>query len=180
MRQRAKDYWIFIYLCNGINVKDLCLLKYENIKQDVIEFERSKTIRTKRTTEPIRVIVTEDVKIIINKWGNKKKDGKSYLFPILESGLTPNRERQLIQQITAVINSHMGIIAKELEITANPTTYVARHSFATILKRSGASTEFIGEALGHSNVKTTQNYLAGFEDEKKRETIKALTSFKSQ
>ena len=43
--ERARDYWIFMYLCNGINVKDLCLLKYDNIKGDVLEFERAKTIR---------------------------------------------------------------------------------------------------------------------------------------
>jgi integrase/recombinase XerD len=48
------------------------------------------------------------------------------------------------------------------------------------LQRSGVCTEFISEALGHSNVKTTQNYLAGFEDESKRETIKALTAFRKE
>jgi integrase/recombinase XerD len=57
-------------------------------------------------------------------------------------------------------------------------TYAARHSFATILQRSRASTEFISEALGHSNVKTTQNYLARFEDETKKETTKTLTACK--
>ena len=72
----------------------------------------------------------------------------------------------------------MKSIAKHLKITKDVTTYAARHSFATILQRSGASTEFISEALGHSNVKTTQNYLGGFEDETKKETVKALTAFK--
>ena len=72
----------------------------------------------------------------------------------------------------------MKSIAQQLNITNEVTTYAARHSFATILQRSGASTEFISEALGHSNVKTTQNYLAGFEDETKKETTKALTAFK--
>lgn len=177
---KAKDLWIFMYLCNGINVKDLCLLKYENIKEDILEFERAKTARTKRTAEAIRVVITEDVKKIIKKWGNKNKDPKNYIFPILEKGLTPTRERQLIQQLTQVINCHTKAIAKELGITANLTTYAARHSFATILKRSGVSTEFISEALGHGNLRTTQSYLAGFEDESKRETIKALTAFKKQ
>lgn len=68
-------------------------------------------------------------------------------------------------------------IARKLEITNDITTYAARHSFATVLQRSGASTEFISEALGHSNVKTTQNYLAGFEDDRKKEIVKALTAF---
>ena len=74
----------------------------------------------------------------------------------------------------------MKIIAKNLSITNDVTTYAARHSFATVLQRSGVGTEFISEALGHSNVKTTQNYLAGFEDESKREIIKALTAFAKQ
>lgn len=178
MTERAKDYWLFMYLSNGINVKDLCLLKYENIKGDILEFERAKTARTKRNVEPIRVVITEDVKAFIKKWGNWNKESKNYIFPILEKGLTPERERQLIQQLTQVINSHMKNIAKELKISNDVTTYTARHSFATILQRSGVSTEFISEALGHGNVRTTQNYLAGFENTQKREAIRALTAFK--
>ncbi len=176
----AKDYWLFMYLCNGINVKDMCLLKYESIKGEVLEFERAKTIHTKRKVEPIRISLVDDAKDIIKKWGNKAIDPKTYIFPILTHGITPERERHLIQLLTRVINNHMKAIAKDLQITSNVTTYAARHSFATILQRSGASTEFICEALGHSNVRTTQNYLAGFEDEKKKETVKALTAFKTR
>lgn len=174
---RAKDYWIFMYLCNGINVKDMSLLKYENINGEVIEFIRAKTARTKRHVEPIRVNLTDELKAIIEKWGNKKQDGTTFIFPILEKGLTPARERQLIQQLTQVINSHMKDIAESLGIKKEVTTYFARHSFATVLQRSGVSTSFISEALGHSNIKTTQSYLAGFEDESKKETLKALTAF---
>ena len=173
-----KDYWIFMYLCNGINVKDMSLLKYENIKGDIIEFIRAKTARTKRKVEPIRVNLTDELKAIISKWGNKKTDGNTFIFPILEKGATPERERQLIQQMTHVINSYMKDIAATLEIDKDVTTYFARHSFATVLQRSGASISFISEALGHSSSKTTENYLAGFEDEKKREINKALLAFK--
>jgi integrase/recombinase XerD len=178
MADRAKDYWLFMYLCNGINVKDMSLLKYENIRGDVLEFERAKTARTKRNIEPIRASILSDLNSIIEKWGNKPKDANSFIFPILEKGLTPERERQLIQQITHVINFHLKAIARTLGITNDVTTYVARHSFATVLQRNGTSTEFIREALGHSSVKTTQSYLAGFEDESKKEIVKALTAFK--
>lgn len=111
--------------------------------------------------------------------GQQKITEKTFIFPVLENGLDPLRERQLIQQLTQVINSHMEAIAKSLEISSDVTTYAARHSFATILQRSGASTECISEALGHSNVRTTQNYLAGFEDESKMAINKALTAFKN-
>lgn len=178
--ERVKDFWLFMYLCNGINVKDLCLLKHKNIKGNTLEFERAKTARTKRKIESIRVPLTEDIKYIIKKWGTKAKDENDYLFPILSKGLSPERERQLIQQFTRLINDHMNKIASELGIEGDVTTYAARHSFATILQRSGASISFISEALGHTNVKTTQNYLAGFEDESKKEVAKALTAFKKE
>ena len=178
--EMARDYWLFMYLSNGMNMKDMCLLKYENIKGDVIEFERAKTARTKRNVEAIRVSLSDDSMAIIKKWGNPKLDGGTYIFPILKNGLSAVRQRQLIQQITHLVNDHMKIIASVLNITNDITTYAARHSFATILQRSGASVAFIGEALGHSNIKTTQNYLAGFEDDTKKETVKALTAFKKQ
>jgi integrase/recombinase XerD len=180
MAERAKDYWMFMYLCNGMNVKDMSLLTYSNIKGDVLEFIRAKTVRTKRKVEPIRVVLTDEVKTIIQKWGNKDKDASNFIFPILEKGLKPERERQLIQQLTGVINDHMKAIVKKIGIESDCTTYAARHSFSTILQRSGASTEFISEALGHSSVKTTVNYLAGFEDETKKETVKALMAFKKK
>jgi site-specific recombinase XerD len=74
----------------------------------------------------------------------------------------------------------MKAIAKKLGIDKPVTTYVARHSFATVLQRSGVSVEFIGDALGHGDIRTTKNYLAGFEDEHKREVTKVLTAFKQK
>jgi integrase/recombinase XerD len=47
------------------------------------------------------------------------------------------------------------------------------------MKRSGVSIEFIQEALGHYDKKTTENYLDSFENEQKREFAKKLSSFKN-
>lgn len=175
--EKMKDYWMFMYFCNGLNVKDMCLLKYKNIKGDMIVFERAKTVRTKRKVEPIRVTFLDEAKGIISKWGNEDSSDENYVFPVLTKNLTAERQQQLIKQQTHVINDHMKVIGKALGIQNDITTYAARHSFATVLKRSGASTEFISEALGHTNVRTTQSYLASFEDDHKKEMAKALTAF---
>lgn len=45
------------------------------------------------------------------------------------------------------------------------TSYVASHCFATNQKNNNAPLAYISEALGHSNLKTTQNYFGRFEDE---------------
>ena len=71
----------------------------------------------------------------------------------------------------------MKEIAAELGISKSVTTYFARHSFATVLKNSGASMEFISEALAHSSQQTTKNYLAGFEQEAIHKTTDALLNF---
>lgn len=35
---KAKDFWIFSYLCNGINFKDISLLQNKNIDSDMLRF----------------------------------------------------------------------------------------------------------------------------------------------
>jgi integrase len=171
------DYWIFIYFCNGLNVKDMAKLRYKNMQGDFLHFLRSKTEFTKNTTEEIRVPLNDVAKAIIKKYGNKAINQDAYIFPILQPGITAQREYELIQQATGLINDHMKLVAAELGINAKVTTYVARHSFSTVLKRSGASIEYISEALGHSDIKTTQNYLASFEDDTKKQTNSVLANF---
>lgn len=174
---RAKDYWIFLYLCNGLNVKDLCLLKHKNIDGDILTYERAKTSRSKRETSKIVVSLKPQAKAIIQKWSIKSLSPESYIFPHLQKGMTPERERQTYQQLTQNINKNMKRIAEKLKIKKPITTYYARHSFATVLKRSGVSAEFISEALGHSDLKTTQSYLAAFESDTIHETTDVLTAF---
>mgnify|MGYP001257546290 CR=1 FL=1 len=65
MEKMAKDYWIFIYLCNGLNVKDLCLLKHKNISDDILSYERAKTKRSKNNGEKITVSLKPQAKEII-------------------------------------------------------------------------------------------------------------------
>lgn len=176
----CRDFWIFIYLCNGLNVKDFCLLKYKNIEEDFIVFNRAKTIRTRRTNpEPIRISIKEDARRIISKWGQNQVSSDTYIFPFLKVGMTLEKQRDIIKLITRLINEHMKQIAEDLNICKPITTYYARHSFATILKNSGVSTEFICEALGHTSLQTTKNYLAGFEQDAIRKTTDVLTSFKN-
>lgn len=175
--EMAKDYWIFIYLCNGLNVKDLCQIKYKDIQGNVLSYERAKTKRSKNNGEKITVSLKAETKAIISKWGQFSINPDTYVFPHLKKGMTAETERKVIQQVTKTVNKYMKQIAKKLELNKDVTTYFARHSFATVLRNSGASTEFISEALGHSSMKTTQSYLAGFEQETIHKTTDALTAF---
>jgi integrase/recombinase XerD len=60
----------------------------------------------------------------------------------------------------------MSRIGEQLEFGGVLTTYVARHSYSTVLKRSKeASIDYISESLGHRDRKTTQHYLDSFEED---------------
>ena len=82
--------------------------------------------------------------------------------------MTPTQQRDRIKEFTRDVNSGVRSIVAETGINADITTYSARHSFSTVLKRSGASIEFISEALGHTDVKTTESYLDSFENDMKK------------
>ena len=72
------------------------------------------------------------------------------------------------------INQELRTFGKELNITTDVTTYVARHSFATVLKKSGVNIGIISQALGHQDIKTTQIYLSKFDNEQVDEAMKNL------
>ena len=68
----------------------------------------------------------------------------------------------------------MKEIGKEIGFDKPLTTYAARHSFATVLKRSGAPIEFISESLGHKSLQTTEAYLDSFEDSSMKKFMENL------
>ena len=178
--QKAKDYWLFSYFGNGMNPKDIASLKYRDLQGEYLVFERSKTERAMRSSpNPITVFITEDIQRIIDRWGNSNKAPGNYIFPVFEPGLSPMRLYDLKLLFVCFINSWMKEILKKLGINKKATTYVARHSFSTIMKRSGSSTEYIQEALGHADMKTTESYLGSFDKEIKKEFSRRLTSFKT-
>ncbi|MCD2424364.1 site-specific integrase [Niabella pedocola] len=178
--RKAKDFWLFSYLANGINPTDIAYLKYKNIDGEYLVFERAKTENSTRLDpRPITVFITEDLQKIIQYWGNKDLSPNNYIFPILEHNITPLRQVELIELFVQAINDWMAKIRKKLGIEKKVTTYVARHTFSTIMKRAGVSTAFIQESLGHTNIKTTENYLDSFENKVKKEYASQLTAFKN-
>jgi integrase len=178
-KEMAKDYWLFLYLCNGMNVKDFCLLKWENIDGNILTYKRAKTERSQRESKQISVALKPESLAIIKKWGQKSINKDTFLFPHLNNEMNEAQKRATYQQLTKIINKYIKQITKELGINKNVTTYFARHSFATVLKRSGAKIEMISELLGHSNVGVTESYLDSFEKEQiQKETDVLTTGFK--
>lgn len=173
-QMKHRDYWMFLYLCNGLNVADFVKLRYSDIYDGEIRFTRQKTQRTVKVQQEISVTITDDMQRIIDAHGNIDRSG--YIFPILSGNEDATKIKMKTQYLTRAINKYMALIAEALGIS-HISTYTARHSFATVLKRAGVSIAYISESLGHNNLKTTERYLASFEREEREKNAKYLTNY---
>ena len=173
---KYRDLWMFSYLCNGANFGDILRLRFKNINGNEISFFRGKTINTAKKKKAIVVYLTDEMRAIIERIGNPVQLPDNYIFPYLCNCKTPEDEFKTVQDIIKRANKRMKQISEILGIP-KITTYTARHSYATVLKRSGANIAFISESLGHSDLKTTENYLASFETEEREKNARLLMAF---
>ena len=177
--EKAKDFWIFSYLCNGMNMADIARLRWSNLSADSISFQREKTKRTKREN-PIGIVVVRNAQInaLIEKWGrNSTRDYNGYIFDILDLSDQPEAARLKVQLFIHLVNEWMKAIGEDLGFDLKLTTYVARHSFATILVRNGAPLALAKQTLGHASIATTEKYFAGFDLAAQAEYTKVLVNF---
>jgi integrase len=146
-------------LCGGINFTDLANLLPENIIEGRLEYTRQKT------GTRINIQLSQPALSILLDY-NKQLEQRGYLFPILDKHvhITAIQKQNRIHKYLIKTNKGLKRIAVIAEINVNLTTYVSRHSFATVLKNSAVGISLISEALGHSNIAITQIYLDAFDN----------------
>ena len=171
------DLWLFSYLCNGMNVKDILQLRYSDIHGESLIFVRAKTEHTTKQRTEIEAILTPIAKQIIERWGTKPVQSHSFIFPFLTNDMAPNKQHLVKEQAVWQINKYIKKVAVNVGIDSKLTTYVARHSYTSKLLRAGISIEFLRQQLGHTDSKTTLNYAQKIDFNTKKETTNLLTEF---
>ena len=163
--QLAIDLFYFSYLSGGINFVDMAYLTYDNIVDKRLIYIR------KKTKKLIKLPIQDKAMDIVKKY----KSNNSYIFPILsEFHKTDIQKANRVHKVLGKINKYLKAVGEELGLPIDLTTYVARHTYATVLKRSGVNTSIISESLGHSSEKVTQIYLDSFENSQIDEAMKNL------
>ncbi|MBC8603145.1 site-specific integrase [Parabacteroides acidifaciens] len=160
------DLFTFSYLTAGINFVDIARLTDDNIMENRLVYIR------KKTKKQIKVPLQSQAVELIEKY---KQQDNPYLFPILSPvHKTEQQKVNRVHKVIAKVNKTLKRIGEQLDVSIDLTTYVARHSFATVLKRSGVNTSLISEALGHSSEKVTQIYLDSFGNDQMDDAMKNL------
>lgn len=174
-KSRARDFWMFLYQANGMNVKDLCYLRYGDIKGSYFSFIRAKVESTSSNkAKEVCVFITDNMWQTIKQYGNTIQNGETFIFPFLSDDLNPLQADDRVETIIYQINKWMKVIFEELGIEGRSSTLLTRYSIANHLKQLGASTEVIKDLLGHASVKTTEIYLNSFDAEVHGKYIKQL------
>lgn len=155
----AKNFFYLSFTLIGISFTDMAYLKPSNMKKNRIIYRRRKTGKV------YDIALNQFSATILDSYMNLNRE---YLLPILpnkvdEDSLTC---KKLIQQWIKTTNKYLKRLSSEIGSEIPVTTYVARHSWATLAKKSGFSIELIAEALGHEfGNRTTSIYLDSFDKE---------------
>ena len=96
-----------------------------------------------------------------------KGEPENFIFRFAKGNETPLEVSTMVRKAIASCNGAMKALAADLGIPAF-STYTARHSFATVLMKSGTDISFISESLGHASIAMTETYLAGYDKEERR------------
>lgn len=112
----------------------------------------------------------------MKKWERPSLSPDDYIFCILLLTNTPKNLYRKEKQATHIINRYMKRIGEQLGFKLNlQHTQLITHLQRFL--RIDTSTEYISEALGHTSLQTTKNYLDSFEKETLAKNQEKLLNF---
>ncbi len=148
----ARDIFMFLFYCRGMSFVDAAYLKKSDVQNGLISYRRHKT------NQLLHIKVVCQIQNIINCYTD---DDSPYLLPIItRHGIN---ERKQYESTLRRINNALKEIAKMIKLPVALSTYVSRHSWATIAKLKNVPVNVISDALGHDSLTTTQIYLASID-----------------
>jgi site-specific recombinase XerD len=142
----TRDMFLFSFYMRGSSFVDMANLRKSNVKNGYITYLRSKT------RQMLTVKIEPCMQEIISRYKAQTVD--DYLLPIF----TVNNRIHASQLRN--YNKRLRRISEILGLDKPISSYVSRHTWATIAFRSGIPVEVISESMGHENDATTRIYLA--------------------
>lgn len=152
----SKNIFLLSYYFQGMRTADILQLKWSNIIADRVEYTARKTgkFRSKK-------IIPKAMAILEHYRCNGLKPN-DYIFPFLKKNnknlYSEDQWLSVISSKNSIINNHLRVIAEKIGVK-KISMHVARHSFADIAKTKTGNIFAVSEALDHSSVAITQNYL---------------------
>lgn len=160
---KTRHTFMMSFYLMGASFTDLAHLKVENIVDGRIQYRRQKTGKF------YDIKISKELKPIIEYY-MQGKEPDDYLLPIIKRTTIGEQYRDVLNARKRY-NKRLKDLAKEAGIQEKLTSYVSRHSFASIANNKAIPVTAISEMLGHQDLKTTQTYLASLNRDKLDEYV---------
>jgi integrase len=168
----ARDIWLFLYRCNGINFVDLLAMRWDHIKGGSFRFYRTKTKTTRRSNiKPIVAPITDKLQEVLDKIGVKDSP---FIIGKMKDGYSDTTLSNKSHKLCGEINKELKYVTQKLDLSLNLVLDIARDSYATTLNRNGRSINHIAEHLGHATTVVTQHYVGQLTVEQSKEINSCL------
>jgi len=158
----AQKMFLFAYYCWGMRFRDVLQLKWENVKDGRL------TYITSKSSKHISLKLPQPAQEILNHYRNGESQSNDFIFPLFDDRFDYSDPTFLEKQISAknaLINQRLDDLQSLAEIKQSISFHISRHSFAQRARLKGISIDDIKDLLGHSDYKTTMNYIESLGEE---------------
>ena len=141
----ARDLFMFSFFTRGMSFVDMAFLRKTDLRGGILSYSRRKT------GQPIRVRWESCMQEIVDRY---PANPTGYLLPII----TREKPSQRAQYLNALakVNASLKVLSFRLGLGVPVTTYVARHSWASIAYSQEIPLSVISDGLCHNSESTTR------------------------
>ena len=147
---KARDLFLLSFYLRGMAFVDMAFLKKSDLKCGMVSYNRRKTHQN------LNIEWIKPMQVIIDKYAEQTKDSPYMLSILTGKETSPYTQYRKVEYNT---NYNLKKIGKMIGLKIPLTTYVARHTWASIALHMNIPIATISEGMGHNSYKTTQIYL---------------------
>lgn len=149
-RQLAQDVFLFSLYAMGMPFVDIAMLRQNAIG------DRHLTYRRQKTGAQVCVRLEPCMRKILQRWRGMNGDR---LFPLVPHDAKGEEATRLYRAALGRYNRLLRQMASQAGLRKALSSYVARHSWATLAYDKGVAMPDISMAMGHTNAQTTKIYI---------------------
>lgn len=162
--QLSRDIFLFSLYAQGMPFVDIAFLHKEQIQDGMIIYERHKT------GQQIIVKIEGCMQEIIDRYSKADSD---FVFPIITTH-NPAQAYKQYQSSLRTYNRNLHKLEKVAGLKHSLTSYVVRHTWASIAYDTNIDLAVIASALGHTNTNTTRIYIRDINNRRLAEANKKV------
>ena len=150
----ARDLFMFSFFAMGMPFADMARLQKSQIRHGKLHYARQKT------AQKISIAIEPCMQQIIERYITADSD---LVFPILRTATAATLHRTYASGLRAY-NRNLHKLSQLIDSSQPLTSYVARHSWASMAYSNNLDLQLIAKAMGHTKVSTTMIYIRSLFD----------------